>query len=92
VNIKLDKCGGLTEAMKMARRARELGLQVMVGNMISTSLAMAPAFIVGQLCDVVDLDGPTFLDRDRQPSVTYRGDGTIWCDEAVWAGGALAPA
>lgn len=92
VNIKLDKCGGLTEALAMAHRARELGLQVMVGNMISTSLAMAPAFIVGQLCDVVDLDGPTFLDRDREPSVTYRPDGTIWCNEAVWAGGALAAA
>jgi L-alanine-DL-glutamate epimerase-like enolase superfamily enzyme len=89
VNIKLDKCGGLTEALAMAHRARELGLQVMVGNMISTSLAMAPAFIVGQLCDVVDLDGPTFLDHDREPSVTYRPDGTIWCDDAVWAGGAL---
>nr|WP_295375164.1 dipeptide epimerase [uncultured Sphingosinicella sp.] len=92
VNIKLDKCGGLTEALSIAHRARELGLQVMVGNMISTSLAMAPAFIVGQLCDVVDLDGPTFLDRDREPSVTYRPDGTIWCDEAVWAGGALTAA
>jgi L-Ala-D/L-Glu epimerase len=92
VNIKLDKCGGLTEALKMARRARELGLQAMVGNMVSTSLAMAPAFVVGQLCDVVDLDGPTFLERDRTPSVTYRDDGTIWCDEAVWAGGVLAAA
>ena len=92
VNIKLDKCGGLTEALAMAHRARELGLKVMVGNMISTSLAMAPAFIVGQLCDVVDLDGPTFLDRDRDPAVTYQLDGRIWCDEAVWAGGALATA
>jgi L-alanine-DL-glutamate epimerase-like enolase superfamily enzyme len=92
VNIKLDKSGGLTEALKMARRARECGLKVMVGNMISTSLAMAPAFVVGQLCDVVDLDGPTFLTRDREPSVTYRPDGTIWCDEAVWAGGAPARA
>lgn len=88
VNIKLDKCGGLTEALAMAERARALGLKVMVGNMISTSLAMAPAFIVGQLCDVVDLDGPTFLERDRQPSVNYLEDGSIWCDEAVWAGGA----
>lgn len=92
VNIKLDKCGGLTEALAMAQRARELGLQVMVGNMISTSLAMAPAFVVGQLCDVVDLDGPTFLDQDREPSVAYRPDGTIWCDESVWAGGALTEA
>jgi L-alanine-DL-glutamate epimerase-like enolase superfamily enzyme len=92
VNIKLDKCGGLTEGLQMAHRARELGLEVMVGNMISTSLAMAPAFVVGQLCDVVDLDGPTFLDRDREPSVTYRDDGKIWCDESVWASGARAEA
>ena len=61
VNIKLDKCGGLTEALLIAEEARRLGLGVMVGNMVGTSLAMAPAFIVGQQCDVVDLDGPTFL-------------------------------
>ncbi len=83
VNIKLDKCGGLTEGLAMAARARELGLDVMVGNMVGTSLAMAPAFILGQSCDVVDLDGPTFLVRDREPSVTY-ADGTIWCDDKVW--------
>ena len=61
VNIKLDKCGGLTEGLAMAREARRLGLKVMVGNMVGTSLAMAPAFVLGQLCDVVDLDGPIFL-------------------------------
>jgi len=83
VNIKLDKCGGLTEALAMAREARRLGLGVMVGNMVGTSLAMAPAFIVGQLCDVVDLDGPTFLARDCSPAVTY-SHGMIWCDEQVW--------
>jgi len=83
VNIKLDKCGGLTEALAIARRARELGLGVMVGNMMGTSLAMAPSFIVGQFCDVVDLDGPTFLARDRQPSVTYAG-GHINCTPAIW--------
>ena len=55
----------------------------MVGNMVGTSLAMAPAFIVGQLCDVVDLDGPTFLARRPQPGVDYR-DGTIWCADDVW--------
>src|SRR5690606_4705702 len=57
INIKLDKCGGLSEGLAMARRARELGRQVMVGNMAGTSLAMAPAFVLGQHCDVVDLDG-----------------------------------
>ncbi len=83
VNIKLDKCGGLTEALAIARRARELGLGVMVGNMMGTSLAMAPSFIVGQFCDVVDLDGPTFLARDRTPSVTY-ANGEIACSPAIW--------
>jgi L-Ala-D/L-Glu epimerase len=83
VNIKLDKCGGLTEGMAMAREAHRLGLEVMVGNMMGSSLAMAPSFVVGQLCDVVDLDGPTFLRRDRTPGVTY-SQGMIWVDEAVW--------
>ena len=85
VNIKLDKCGGLTEALAMAQEARRLGLKLMVGNMMGTSLAMAPAFVLGQLCDVVDLDGPTFLKHDRAPGVRY-SDGRIWCDEAVWGG------
>src|SRR5207248_925566 len=83
VNIKLDKCGGLTEGLLIGDRARELGMKVMVGNMVGTSLAMAPAFILGQRCDVVDLDGPIFLVRDRTPSVTYE-DGFIRCDDTVW--------
>jgi L-alanine-DL-glutamate epimerase-like enolase superfamily enzyme len=91
VNIKLDKCGGLTEALAMARLARELGLKVMVGNMVGTSLAMAPGFVVGQLCDIVDLDGPTFLKRDRTPGATY-ADGKIWCGDDVWGGSSSQPA
>ena len=83
VNIKLDKCGGLTEALLIAEEARKLGLGVMVGNMVGTSLAMAPAFILGQYCEVVDLDGPTFLKQDRVPGVEYR-DGQIWCPDDVW--------
>ncbi len=83
VNIKLDKCGGLTEGLLISERARSLGMKVMVGNMIGTSLAMAPAFILGQHCDVVDLDGPIFLQRDRTPSVTYE-NGLVNCDEVVW--------
>jgi L-alanine-DL-glutamate epimerase-like enolase superfamily enzyme len=82
-NIKLDKCGGLTEALLIATEARRRGLGVMVGNMIGTSLAMAPAFVVGQHCDVVDLDGPTFLSEDRSPSCQY-SDGAIWCSDEVW--------
>ena len=77
VNIKLDKCGGLTEALAMAARARVLGLGVMVGNMIGTSLAMIPAMAVGQLCDIVDLDGPLALREDRAPSVRYH-EGKVW--------------
>ena len=85
INIKLDKCGGLTEGLMMAAEARRLGLGVMVGNMVGTSLAMAPAFVLGQVCDLVDLDGPTFLSRDREPSVTYR-DGDVFAGPAVWGG------
>jgi L-alanine-DL-glutamate epimerase-like enolase superfamily enzyme len=86
LNIKLDKCGGLTEALLMAEEARRLGLGVMVGNMTGTSLAMAPAFIVGQYCEVVDLDGPIFMAEDRTPSVVY-ADGTIWCGDEIWGSG-----
>lgn len=83
VNIKLDKCGGLTEALAIARAARQLGLGVMVGNMVGTSWAMAPAFVVGQLCDVVDLDGPIFLTHDHTHAIRY-DDGLIWCGDEVW--------
>jgi L-Ala-D/L-Glu epimerase len=85
VNIKLDKCGGLTEGLAMAQAAKRLGLQVMVGNMVGTSLAMAPAFVLGQLCDVVDLDGPIFLAKDRTPGMIYV-NGTAWSGENVWGG------
>ncbi|MBB6427262.1 dipeptide epimerase [Sphingopyxis sp. JAI128] len=83
VNIKLDKCGGLTEGLAIARQAKKLGLDVMVGNMMGTSLSMAPSYLVGQLCDIVDLDGPTFLARDRVPGVGYRG-GMIHCPAEIW--------
>ncbi len=86
INIKLDKCGGLTGGLLMGERARALGMRVMVGNMIGTSLAIAPAFVLGQHCDVVDLDGPIFLERDRAPGVVYE-NGHVRCDEAVWGSG-----
>jgi len=85
INIKLDKCGGLTEGLQMARRASELGKQVMVGNMAGSSLAMAPAFVLGQLCDVVDLDGPLFLANDREPRMRY-SDGHVDCPPGLWGG------
>lgn len=83
VNIKLDKCGGLTEGLMIAAEARRLGLRVMVGNMVGTSLAMAPAFVLGQQCDIVDLDGPIFLVADRDPGMAY-ADGMVWCGDEVW--------
>jgi L-alanine-DL-glutamate epimerase-like enolase superfamily enzyme len=85
VNIKLDKCGGLTEGLAMARRAQALGLKVMVGNMTGTSLSVGPAFVLGQLCDVVDLDGPLFLANDPAPRVHY-ADGLVHCPPEVWGG------
>ena len=83
VNIKLDKCGGLTEALAMAREARRLDLDVMVGNMVGTSLAMAPSWLVGQMCKVVDLDGPVFLSTDRDIAARY-SDGFISCEDMPW--------
>ena len=91
VNIKLDKCGGLTEGLLMAAEARRLGLGVMVGTMIGTSLATAPGFVLGQIADLVDLDGPTFLSTDRAPSVTY-SDGTLFAGPEVWGAGAIVAA
>jgi L-Ala-D/L-Glu epimerase len=87
VNIKLDKCGGLTEGLAMAREARRLGLKVMVGCMSGTSLAMAPAFVLGQLCDLVDLDGPMFLEQDRDVPAVYE-NGEIWCAQELWGAAA----
>jgi L-alanine-DL-glutamate epimerase-like enolase superfamily enzyme len=71
VNIKLDKTGGLTEALALAREAKACGFGVMVGCNIGTSLAMAPAMLVAQLASFVDLDGPLLLARDREPGLRY---------------------
>jgi L-Ala-D/L-Glu epimerase / N-acetyl-D-glutamate racemase len=71
VNIKLDKAGGLTEALVVAARARALGLKIMVGSMVATSLATAPALLLAQDADFVDLDGPLLLARDRIPGLSY---------------------
>ncbi len=73
VNIKLDKTGGLTEAVAIAREAERLGFTVMVGCMVATSLAMAPAMLVAQRARVVDLDGPLLLARDRPNGLRYEG-------------------
>lgn len=73
VNIKLDKTGGLTEALALRDAARQMGFGVMVGCMVGSSLAMAPALLVAQGADFVDLDGPLLLARDRDVALTYRG-------------------
>ncbi|MCW0197765.1 N-acetyl-D-Glu racemase DgcA [Sphingopyxis sp.] len=76
VNIKLDKTGGLTEAVRLLRAARAAGLDTMVGCMLGTSLAMAPAMLLAPACRFVDLDAPLLMGRDRDPSLAYR-DGWI---------------
>lgn len=83
ININLDKCGGLTEGLAMARMATELGFEIIVGNMLGTSLAMAPSCLLGQLSYVVDLDGPIFLGADRPLPVRYDG-GFIACPKDLW--------
>ena len=73
INIKLDKTGGLTEALASAHAAKELNFKIMVGCMLASSLAMAPAMLVAQLAHVIDLDGPLLLARDRNPGITFDG-------------------
>ena len=84
VNIKLDKCGGLTRGLAIAARARELGLETMVGCMIGTSLSVAPGLLLGQVCKVVDLDAPIHLAHDRPPSVVYDATGCVFSPQNVW--------
>jgi L-alanine-DL-glutamate epimerase-like enolase superfamily enzyme len=71
INIKLDKCGGLTEGLALAGEASKLGFGLMVGNMCGTSLAMAPAFLLAQQCRYVDLDGPLLQKLDRETPMEY---------------------
>ena len=84
VNIKLDKTGGLTEALALRDAARSEGYGVMVGCMVGTSLAMAPALVVAQGADIVDLDGPLLLAEDRQPPLLYDAEGVHPPDAALW--------
>jgi L-alanine-DL-glutamate epimerase-like enolase superfamily enzyme len=76
VNIKLDKSGGLTHGLEIAYEAKRLGLGLMVGNMCGTSLAMAPTWVIGLLCDLHDIDGPLLLKHDRPRGMTY-ADGIV---------------
>ena len=84
VNIKLDKTGGLTEALHMRNRARELGFGVMVGCMVASSLAMAPAVLLAQEADYADLDGPLLLSKDREPALRYSGSVVSPPEPELW--------
>ena len=84
VNIKLDKTGGLTEALAMAAEAERLGFGVMVGCMVATSLAMAPAMLLAQRARVVDLDGPLLLARDRPDGLRYENSLVHPPTQALW--------
>jgi L-alanine-DL-glutamate epimerase-like enolase superfamily enzyme len=83
-NIKLDKAGGLTEALRVARAAREAGLGIMVGCMVGSSLSMAPGIVLAQCADVIHLDGPLLLETDFAPALPIEG-ATLSPDSAVWA-------
>jgi L-alanine-DL-glutamate epimerase-like enolase superfamily enzyme len=84
VNIKLDKTGGLTEALALKEAAQAAGLGIMVGCMVATSLSMAPAFLLAQGADFVDLDGPLLLERDRDPGIAYHGATMFPPPAALW--------
>jgi L-Ala-D/L-Glu epimerase len=84
VNIKLDKTGGLTEALAMADAARALGFEIMVGCMVATSLAMAPAMLLASDARFVDLDGPLLLKRDRDGGLRYDGSIVYPPEAALW--------
>ena len=84
INIKLDKTGGLTEALRLARAAKAKGCKLMVGNMVGTSLSMAPSFVVAQLCDFVDIDGPLLLKYDQPNGLEYINGVVKGFDPALW--------
>ncbi|MBX3596314.1 MAG: dipeptide epimerase [Rhizobiaceae bacterium] len=84
VNIKLDKAGGLTEALKLRNLAIEMGFSIMVGCMVGTSLAMAPAVLLAQGAAFVDLDGPLLLARDREPALLYEGSTVSAPQPELW--------
>jgi L-Ala-D/L-Glu epimerase len=84
INIKLDKSGGLTEALAMVREAQRIGLGLMVGNMCGTSLAMAPGFLIAQYCTHVDLDGPLLQRLDREPAIRFEHGLMSVPERALW--------
>ena len=84
INIKLDKTGGLTEALKLAQMAKAHDIELMIGNMMGTSLAMAPGYVIAQLCRFVDLDGPCFLSSDREHAIRYENGVLSEPTSALW--------
>jgi L-alanine-DL-glutamate epimerase-like enolase superfamily enzyme len=84
INVKLDKTGGLTEALALTDAARAAGFEVMVGCMLSTSLAMAPAVLVAQSAKWADLDGPLLLAKDREPGLRFDGSDILPFGPEVW--------
>jgi L-alanine-DL-glutamate epimerase-like enolase superfamily enzyme len=84
INIKLDKAGGLTEALALRSAARAEGLRIMVGCMLGSSLAMAPAVLLAQDAEITDLDGPLLLAEDRVPSLRYDALGVHPAEVALW--------
>jgi len=84
INIKLDKTGGLTEALRLKRQATAEGFRIMVGCMLGTSLAMAPAFLLTDGVDFIDLDGPLLLAKDREAPIRYAGSLMFPASAALW--------
>ena len=84
INVKLDKAGGLSEAVALAREASTAGLKLMIGCMVSTSLSIAPAMLLTPLAEFVDLDGALLLERDRVPSLGNRGDELLPPTRELW--------
>jgi L-alanine-DL-glutamate epimerase-like enolase superfamily enzyme len=84
VNVKLDKAGGLTEALAMAAQAERLGFALMLGSMVATSLSVAPAMLVAQKASYVDLDGPLLLAQDRAQGLVYQDSLVYPSTPALW--------
>lgn len=84
INIKLDKTGGLTEALKLRNQAVDAGMQIMIGCMVSTSLSMAPAMMLANDAKIVDLDGPLLLAKDRKDAIVYRNSMMEPPTQALW--------
>ena len=89
INIKLDKAGGLTEALALAAEAKRRGLRIMVGGAVSTSLGVAPALLLAQRAEIVDLDGPLRLALDRGAGLRYDGSTILPPDPKLWGGPSL---